>query len=490
MKTFAFRYLGVSAVLFSGLVARAEVKTVTERNDGATATAAFKFKNVPAIAKANAASNAKFVLVDGGRDPNGGDLAKLHDGKGPTEPDQPEENFFFTQGADGGRIQVDFGNEIEIKQINTYSWHTDTRAPQVYKVYASDGKSADLQAQPKKGTDPEKAGWKLISSVDTRPKEGESGGQYGVSISETTGSLGSYRYLLFDIFKTEDADPFGNTFYSEIDVIDKNAPAANPNETAEASEPGVENFVTLNGGYQFSITTSETPDLTEWTSTALAPAVQKWYPIIAKMLPSADFEAPKKFTIKFTNAYRGVAATGGTHIECAPDWYRKNLQGEGVGSVIHELVHVVQQYGQARRKNPNATRPPGWLVEGIPDYIRWYLFEPQAHGADITARNYARAKYDGSYRISANFLNWATDKYDKDLVPKLNTVLREGTYDEEIWKKLTNHTLAELGAEWKNSLAEKLGLPAESPAPATAPAPPAAAAEQKPNPPTGTAPGN
>ena len=42
---------------------------------------------------------------------------------------------------------------------------------------------------------------------------------------------------------------------------------------------------------------------------------------------------------------------------------------------MHELVHVVQQY---RR------RPPGWLVEGIPDYIRWYLYEPQSRGAEIS----------------------------------------------------------------------------------------------------------
>jgi hypothetical protein len=105
--------------------------------------------------------------------------------------------------------------------VNTYSWHPDTRGPQVYKLYASDGSAAEFKADPKRSTDPEKCGWKLVAKVDTRPKEGIGGGQYGVSISDNGGSLGKYRYLLLDTNQTESDDPFGNTFYSEIDVIEQ-----------------------------------------------------------------------------------------------------------------------------------------------------------------------------------------------------------------------------------------------------------------------------
>jgi hypothetical protein len=42
-----------------------------------------------------------------------------------------------------------------------------------------------------------------------------------VSISDTDGALGKYRYLLFDVSSTENDDDFGNTFYSEIDVIEQ-----------------------------------------------------------------------------------------------------------------------------------------------------------------------------------------------------------------------------------------------------------------------------
>ena len=92
---------------------------------------------------------------------------------------------------------MDLGGALDLKQVNTYSWHPSTRGPQVYKLYASDGEADNFKAKPKRGTDPVKCGWKLIAKVDTRPKTGDGGGQYGVSISDSDGSIGKYRYLLF-----------------------------------------------------------------------------------------------------------------------------------------------------------------------------------------------------------------------------------------------------------------------------------------------------
>jgi hypothetical protein len=140
----------------------------------------------------------------------------------------------------------------------------------------------------------------------------------------------------------------------------------------------------------------------------------------------------------------------GNRIEGSPPWYRGQLKGEAIGSMVHELVHVVQQYGRARR--PGAERPPGWLTEGIPDYIRWYLYEPQSKGCEISPKRAATARHDASYRVSANFLNFVITKYDKNLIQELNAALREGRYDAELWKKRTNHTVEELADEWKKSL--------------------------------------
>jgi hypothetical protein len=196
--------------------------TVTvDHNTGSAANPSFKFKTVPSPAKDDAAAKAKLVLIAGDMDPNGADLSALTDGFLPTNADDPGKNFFFTEATGGGRFLMDLGNAIEIAQVNTYSWHPNTRGPQVYKLYASDGVSPEFNPTPKGMADLATVGWKLIATVDTRPKQGEGGGQYGVSITSPSGSLGKYRYLLFDCAVTEMDDDFGNTFYSEIDVVAK-----------------------------------------------------------------------------------------------------------------------------------------------------------------------------------------------------------------------------------------------------------------------------
>ena len=127
-------------------------------------------------------------------------------------------------------------------------------------------------------------------------------------------------------------------------------------------------------------------------------------------------------------------------IVCAAAWFKAHPDDQG--AVIHELVHVVQQY--------RGRRNPGWLVEGLADYIRWFKYEPQTHGAEI--RDPASAKYDASYRVTAIFLNWVTENYDKQIVAHLNAAMRQGEYSEELWTQHTGKSAAELGAEWKKSL--------------------------------------
>lgn len=459
---------GIMQVVMLLAVADARMNTVFVHNGNEVTTPGFKLKFVPSPSSDDAATNATISLVDGNRDENGGNVEKLNDGKVPTEADEPSENFFFAAGTPGGRLAIDLGRPLAIDQVNTYSWHPSTRGPQVYTLYGSDGTGDGFNREPQSGVDPEKSGWRLVARVDTRPteNEGETGGQYGVSIFDSDGPIGTYRYLLFDISRTENDDTFGNTFYSEIDVISGGAsgPAA-----PDANRRLVIIMSTPDRTYEGVIDTSATPDLTEWANEELAPVVKEWYPKIVKLLPSDGFQAPRSFSITFSPSYRGVAATGGTRVSCAAEWFRRNLDGEAKGAVVHELVHVVQQYGRARRNNPDATRPPGWLVEGIPDYIRWFLYEPQSRGAEISQRNLSRARYDGSYRISANFLNWVTDRYDRDVVAKLNSALRDGRYKEDLWTDYTDRTLAELGDEWKTGLERRLAGESDEKTPSSEP---------------------
>ena len=105
MKSFALCFVTIWLGFFAGLT-RAENKVdIGHSTYGVGVT----FPSVPAHATNDAATAAKFRLVDGDRDPNGGDLAVLHDGRVPSHDDQPAANFFFRAGIDGGRILIDLG---------------------------------------------------------------------------------------------------------------------------------------------------------------------------------------------------------------------------------------------------------------------------------------------------------------------------------------------------------------------------------------------
>ena len=94
---------------------------------------------------------------------------------------------------------------------------------------------------------------------------------------------------------------------------------------------------------------------------------------------------------------------------------------------------------------------PGWMVEGLADYIRRFKFEPQANRP---RPNPARAKYTDSYRTTAAFLNYIAEKCDKDkdIIKKFNAAMRQGRYAPELWKEYTGKTVDELWADYLKTL--------------------------------------
>ena len=156
----------------------------------------------------------------------------------------------------------------------------------------------------------------------------------------------------------------------------------------------------------------------------------------------------------------GVAATGGTDVEVSEQWIKGQIKkpdwNEAVGSVIHELVHVIQQYGSQRN--------PGWMVEGIADYFRWFHYEPVEHRPKLSPRRIGRAKYSDSYQTTAGFLEYVTRTYDHEFVVKMNAALRQGRYNPDLWKEFTGLTVQELWAEYIKSVPQS---PAPIPTPET-----------------------
>lgn len=294
------------------------------------------------------------------------------------------------------------------------------------------------------------AAFKFPTVPSPSPTDAAGSARFSVVAGRLDSNSGGTGVLGDGKLPASDDEPSANCF-SEIDV-DDGTPHEVPNPVTP--EPRVEIVTTEGGDYQISIDTTQTPDLTTWVHDQLAPVVREWYPKIIALLASDGYEAPRKFVIRFDAEMRGVAATSGTDVHCAADWMRQNLAGEAKGAIVHELVHVVQQYNRGGRRNRRTAQTPGWLVEGIADYVRWFLYEPESRGAEISGRNVSRARYDASYRVSANFINWVTQKYDPQVVTKLNAAAREGRYQDDLWKEYTGRTLQELGDEWKASLAK------------------------------------
>lgn len=420
----------------------AEAKVHTAVNRGGDATAAFKFKDVPAPSATDAANQAKFSLLAGRRDGNGAQIRCLNDGKLPTQPDEPGANFFFAAGSDGGRLLIDLGANVDVKQINAYSWHPTTRGSQVFKLYAAADGGAGFDPKVARRGDPAAPAWQHVADVDTRDANQPTGGQYAVSVADPEGGvLTKSRYLLLIVSPTESDDGFGHTFFSEIDVIDgkDHPPAAAP----APAKPEV--LEVADGKYQIEFDCSDVPEIKPWVDEKLKPVCAEWYPKIVELLPSEGYEAPRKFSITFHSDMDGVAYTSGKEVHCAAPWFLANLHGEAAGAVVHEMVHVVQQYGRAR----GGQRNPGWLVEGLADYIRWFLYEPKNLRPKVDPQ---RAKYTDSYRTTGAFLDFVVEKHDANAVKKLNAAMREGKFRDALWQEYTGKTADDLWAEYVKTL--------------------------------------
>jgi hypothetical protein len=430
----------------------------TVRTARSAQAAGFNLDPVPPPAVNDAAQEAVFALVEGTRDANGAELQALHDGKVPASEDDPASNFFFSPQSPGGRVTVDLKRDVEVRSVATYSWHARERAPQVYDLYAADGKAENFNAAPKAGTDPATCGWKLLAKVDTRAKEGPPGGQHAALVETKTPA--KFRHLLFDIRRTADREQFGQTFFSEVDVVDAQGGEL---QRLKAPERVLKEFPSADGKLKYVVDATAAADLMPWAETELMPVVQEWYPKIVAMLPSEGFTAAREVMLQFKTDMKGVPAyAAGNQVSLNAQWFRRELKREARGSVVHELVHVVQSYwGRARLRNPRAERVPGWVTEGIADYVRWFLYEPQSKGAEITNRNWEKAKHDDSYRTTGNFLDWVIRTSDKELLRHLNAACRDGKYTADLWKERTGKTLEELGAAWRADNAKRLGIKTE-----------------------------
>ncbi|MFD2743757.1 basic secretory protein-like protein [Sphingobacterium populi] len=154
-----------------------------------------------------------------------------------------------------------------------------------------------------------------------------------------------------------------------------------------------------------------------------------------KLVKDFNPNSLKEVYITIDTTYDGVAYAHNGKIVIAQAWMEK--MPEDIDVVTHEVMHIVQAYP--------ARSGPGWLVEGIADYVRY------KYGVNNEAGNWSLPAlkddhhYKSSYRISARFLDWIENNKKKGTVKKLDAAMREKTYTPEIW---TNLTGMELDALW------------------------------------------
>ncbi len=187
-----------------------------------------------------------------------------------------------------------------------------------------------------------------------------------------------------------------------------------------------------------TIDVSAAPEAKAWAERA-AKLAAAWFPEVTSLLATQDWEPPKEMKILVKEIDPPAYASGGT-ITVSRKWIAAHP--DDFGMIIHEMVHVVQSY-------PGGDDQPGWLTEGIADYIRWYRFEPEAPRPRVDKE---KSKYTDAYRTTAAFLAWVTHKYDHRFVPALDAKMRQGEKPLPEFERLAGKNVDELWTEFVQSL--------------------------------------
>ena len=153
-------------------------------------------------------------------------------------------------------------------------------------------------------------------------------------------------------------------------------------------------------------------------------ALKAWYPRIRGIL-RVNYDTATNVTLRFKDM-PGVAHASGSTIEASSQYFKGHP--DDVGALVHELVHIIQAY-------PNGS--PGWLVEGIADYVRYYYFEP-VKGAAFKPR--AGQDYHGGYNPAAALLARVQVGKPQPIVSKLNDLGHEGKLTEAAFTEVTGMT--------------------------------------------------
>ncbi|OOQ59006.1 basic secretory protein-like protein [Mucilaginibacter pedocola] len=166
--------------------------------------------------------------------------------------------------------------------------------------------------------------------------------------------------------------------------------------------------------------------------------ISTFFTVYPKIVKEYNKKSLKTVQFFIDTAYHGVAATDNGRVVFSPAYMMKHPNDIDV--VTHEVMHIAQDYGD--------TNGPGWLTEGIADYVR------NEHGVANEAAKWrlpaykATQNYDNAYRTTAAFLLWVETKVKKGTVKKLDGIMRKHAYTDNTWKDVTGKSVDELWKEY------------------------------------------
>ncbi len=159
---------------------------------------------------ANIATKGTFTWIENFSTPHpdagtvGDKAPRLNDGKLSENDDDTKNSTWFDQHE--ARFVLDLGSEIAVGRVDTYSWHVTNRSPQDFILWGATG---DKRPDPTL-VNPA-VGWVKLGTVNSK-KLGD-GGKHGTSVLNANGSLGNYRWLLWQ-------SKSRGVFFSEIAVYE------------------------------------------------------------------------------------------------------------------------------------------------------------------------------------------------------------------------------------------------------------------------------
>ncbi len=197
--------------------------------------------------------------------------------------------------------------------------------------------------------------------------------------------------------------------------------------------------------YELTVFYQSEANISESLLTSIQDLYFECYPAMRETYGTA---ADRSVTIFLEESSGGAAdptaSTTGTEIHCSRQFLEESDGNKN--TLVHELFHVVQNGYPGSEEDPLIPV----LCEGLADCARADCgFYPET---DWELPGYSpEQSYMDSYRVTAAFLSWIADTYDRNFPIRLNQVLHEGSYTAEFWKNAVGYGIDDLWEQYASS---------------------------------------